>query len=102
MAQRSTQCRRCDVARALLPAASRVVSTLGQIQTGRSLRPKRSLVGGDGPQVDRAALDLHLLFGFPVTHVEGVGDDAGAGLEVLPQLGPKLLVQRLQQVERYD
>ena len=34
----------------------------------------------------------HFLLGFPIAHVERVGDHAGAGLQILQQLGARAIV----------
>ncbi|MDT4859688.1 hypothetical protein FQZ97_942100 [compost metagenome] len=45
--------------------------------------------------------DLDPLVGFPVAHVEGVGDDAGAGSQLAEQAGAQLFVDRLQQIQAH-
>src|SRR5262245_36152627 len=41
-----------------------------------------SLLGRDGPQVDRTAVYAFRLFGLPVPHIESMGNDSGTGLHL--------------------
>src|SRR6185503_3924568 len=53
----------------------------------------------DRPEVDRAAVDVHLLDRFRRwAEVEGVRDDASARLQVLVQLRQQLEIERRQQI----
>ena len=55
-----------------------------------SIVQRPSTRAGHDPQIDRAADDALAVIGLPVAHVEGVGDDAGAGPHVAQHLRPQL------------
>src|SRR5688500_5056884 len=54
----------------------------------------------DAPQVNRRAIHVFGALGLPVTHREGMRDDAGAGAQFFHQFGAQLEVEFGKQVER--
>uniref|UniRef100_A0A0N4ZEN4 Tr-type G domain-containing protein n=1 Tax=Parastrongyloides trichosuri TaxID=131310 RepID=A0A0N4ZEN4_PARTI len=55
--------------------------------------------GRNSPFVDVAVGDLDPLIRWPVAHVEGVRDDAGAGLQLAEETRAQLHIDRLQQIK---
>src|SRR3546814_14671329 len=61
-----------------------------------------SLPPGNGPEIDGVAVYLLCHFRLPFAHAEGMADHARAGLQLAQQLGPKLLVEALEEIEGDD
>src|SRR3546814_17596539 len=61
-----------------------------------------SLPPQNGPDIDGVAVYLLCHFRLPFAHAEGMADHARAGLQLAQQLGPKLLVEALEEIEGDD
>src|SRR5690349_23996412 len=72
----------------------------------RAWRPRRRpmwarLLLRDRPQIDVTSLYDLFALGLPIAHIEAVGNDSRAGLELFHQLGLEADVHVGQQIERH-